>query len=111
MVELVALQIELRAAEMTGQPLGEIEGARPPDIMLKVIVELGLKRRVCACSGIGRLDREHQRHQGFGDIAPAIDAEMAALVGSAAKRVRGLHLVILPRREEHRTIAVTEKNI
>ena len=87
-VELVALQIELGAAEMPGQPLGEIERARPPDIMFEVIVELGLKAGVGARRGIGRLDRQHQRHQGLGDIAPAIDAEMAALVGTAAKTVR-----------------------
>ena len=42
-VELVALEIDLGAAEMPGQPLGEIERARPADIMLEVIVELGLK--------------------------------------------------------------------
>ena len=32
-VELLALEIDLRAAEMRGQPLGEIERARPADIM------------------------------------------------------------------------------
>ena len=90
-VELVALQIDLGAAEMPGQPLGEIERARPPDIMFEVIVELGLKGRVGARLAIGRLDREHQRHQGLGDKAPAIDAEMAALVGPAAETVRNLH--------------------
>ncbi len=91
MVELVALQIELGAAEMPGQPLGEIERARPPDIMFEVIVELGLKARVVLGLVIGGLDRQDQRHQGLGDKAPAIDAEMAALVGPAAETVRNLH--------------------
>ena len=44
-VELVALEIELGAAEMPGQPLGEIERARPADIMVEVIVQLGLESR------------------------------------------------------------------
>ena len=39
-VEVLALQIDLGAAEMPGQPLGEKERARPADIMLQVIVEL-----------------------------------------------------------------------
>src|SRR6516165_1095498 len=91
MVELVALQIELGAAEMPGQPLGEVERARPPDIMGEVAVELGLERRIGACGVISLLDREHQRHQGLGDVAPAIDAEMAALVGTPAETVRNLH--------------------
>src|SRR6516165_5450400 len=39
-VELVTLQIELCPAEMSGQSLSEKKRARPPDIMLKIIVEL-----------------------------------------------------------------------
>src|SRR3984893_4113126 len=56
--------------------------------MVEVVVELGLKAWVAARCGIGGLDREHQRHQGLGDKAPAINAEMAALVRTTAKRVR-----------------------
>src|SRR5712691_3978007 len=59
--------------------------------MLEVVVELGLKAGVGASRGIGGLDRKHQRHQGLGDKAPAIDAEMAAFVGAAAKGVRNRH--------------------
>ena len=36
-VELVALEIDLRAAQMLGQPFGEIERARAADIMLEII--------------------------------------------------------------------------
>ena len=45
-VELFALQVDLGAAEMPGQPLGEIKRARPPDIMFEVIIELALKVRI-----------------------------------------------------------------
>src|SRR5439155_19824723 len=89
---LVALQVELRAAEMPGQPLGEIEGARPTDIMVEVIVELGLKARVGLRRVIGGLDREDQRHQGLGDKTSAIEPEMTARIRPAAKGVRCLHL-------------------
>ena len=55
--------------------------------MLEVVGELGVEIRVVLGRVVGRLDREDQRHQGLGDIAPAIDAEMAALVRPAAKGV------------------------
>ena len=45
-VQLLALEIDLRAAEMLGQPLGEIERARPAGIVLSRCVELGLEGRV-----------------------------------------------------------------
>ena len=88
MVELVALEIDLGAAEMLGQPLGEIERARPPDIVGEQIVELGLEGRIGLGVGIGLLQVEDQRHQRLGDEAPAIEAEMAALVGAGAVAVR-----------------------
>src|SRR5256885_842727 len=91
MVKLVAFQVKLGAAEIAGQPVGEIKGARTPDIMLEIMVELGLKAGVVARVGIGCLNREHQRHQGLGDKAPAKDAEMAAFVRTAAEGIRNLH--------------------
>ena len=91
MVQLVAFEIELGAAEMPGQPLGEIERARPPDIMVEVIGQLGVEVRVVPGRVVGLLDRQDQRHQRLGDIAPAIDAEMAARVRPAAIGVRCLH--------------------
>ena len=43
-VELLALEIDLGAAEVFGEPLGEIERARAADIVLEQMVELGLER-------------------------------------------------------------------
>src|SRR5690348_10154582 len=37
--------------------------------------------------GVGALERENQRHQGLGDEAAAIDAEMPALVGTGAEGI------------------------
>src|SRR6266404_5316966 len=59
--------------------------------MLEVIVELGLKGGIVAGLAIGSLDCENQRHQGLGDKAPAINAEMAAFVRTAAEGIRDLH--------------------
>ncbi len=82
MVELVALEIDFGAAEMLRQPLGEIERARPPDIMFEEMVELLPGRRIVLRRLIGRLELEDQRHQCLGDETPAVDAEKPALVGS-----------------------------
>src|SRR5467141_2201932 len=67
--------------------------------MLEVIVELGLKAWVVARIAIGGLDRENQRHQRLGDKAPAINAEMAAFVRTAAEGIRNLHQSHLARRK------------
>ena len=84
-IELLALEINLRAAQMRGQPLGKIERRRPPHVIRQIAVHLLLEGRVGFRLGIGLLEFEHQRHQRFGDEAAAIDAEMAALVGAGAE--------------------------
>ena len=44
-VQLVALEVDLGAAEMPGQPLGEPQRAGPADVVLQVVVQLRLERR------------------------------------------------------------------
>src|SRR5262249_46924065 len=83
-VELLALEIDSCAAEMLGEPLGEIERRRPADIILEIAVHLDLERPIGLGRGIGLFQVEDQRHQGFGDEAPAKNAEMPALVRTAA---------------------------
>src|SRR5690606_28559682 len=83
-VELVALEIDLGAAEMLGQALGEIQRARPAGIMGVELAELGMEGRVGLGLAIGLFQIENQRHQRLGDEASAIDAEMTALVGAGA---------------------------
>ena len=88
-VELVALEIDLGAAEMLGQPLGEIERARAADIMFEEAVEFGLEGGIGLGVLVGLLQFEDQRHQRFGDKAAAIDAEQAVLVGAGAEGIDG----------------------
>ncbi len=80
-VQLLALEIDLRAAELFGHALGEIERARPADIMGEQTFQLGVIGRVLAGLVIGFFQRQDQRHQGFGDETAAENAEMAARVG------------------------------
>ena len=90
-VELVALEVDLRAAEPLGQPLREVERARPADVVLQVVGELLGEGGVGARLVVGALDLEDQRHQRLGDEAAAVDAEMAAFVRSAAVGVDAVH--------------------
>jgi hypothetical protein len=83
MIQLVALEVDLRAAEMFGQPLGEIERAGPPHIMLEVVFQLLPEIRVVVGGVPGLFDLEDQRHQGFGHEAAPEYAEMTLLVRPA----------------------------
>src|SRR5262249_2356219 len=83
-VQLVALEVDLGAAEMPGETLGEIERARPSAIVGKKIVELCLEGGVGLGLGISPLKIQDQRHESFSHIAAAIEPEMAALVRPSA---------------------------
>src|SRR6185369_4399377 len=86
-VQLLALEIDFRAAEVLGQALGEIQRRRPADIVLEVAVHLGLERRIGLGVGISLFQVEDQRHQRLGNEASAENAEMAALVRAGAERI------------------------
>ena len=88
-VQLVALEVDFRAAQMRRQPLGEIERARPPGIVLVEPAQLLLECRVVLRLLIGGADLPDEGHQRLGDIAAAIEAEMAPLVGPQAVAVGG----------------------
>src|SRR5262249_10939604 len=70
-----------------GEALGEIERARPADIVLEVAVHLLVERGVVLGLRIGLFEAEDQRHQRLGDEAATIDAEMSPLVGPGAERI------------------------
>ena len=86
-VQLLALEIDFGTAEMRGQPLGEIERARPPDIMGQQIVEFGLESRIFLGRLILALEVENERHQRLGDEAAAENAEMPAFVRAGTEGI------------------------
>ena len=86
-VELLALEIDFRAAEMLGHALGEIERARAADVMGREVLQLVVEGRIGLGLLVGLLQRQDERHQRLGDEAAAENAEMAALVGAVAEGI------------------------
>jgi hypothetical protein len=84
-VQLFALQIDLRAAQMLGQPRGEIERRGTTRVVRAQVRHLGDEFRIVLCREIGRLEIADQRHQRFGDVAPAEDTEAAVLIGAGTQ--------------------------
>ena len=96
-IELLALEIDFRAAAMLGEPLGEIKrglacrhrsrDGRP--FPFGISVGLGLV--------VGLLELEDERHQRLGDEAAAIETEMTALVRAGAIELRAVSVIVLMR--------------
>src|SRR5665213_166651 len=87
-IELLALEVNLRAAAVRSKPLGEIQRRRPPNIICEVAVHFLLKFRIGLGRSVGLLQLKDQRHQRLGNKAAAIDAKMPALVGAGTERIR-----------------------
>ena len=88
MVQLVALEIDLRAAEMLGQARREIERRGAAHIVPPQILHLRLECPLFLGLVIRSFEIQDQRHQGLGHETPAMQAETALLVGARAERVR-----------------------
>ena len=72
---------------MLGQALGEIERALATDVILVQVGQFGVKRRIFLGFAIGGIQIQNQRHQGFRDETPAINAEKATVIRPLADAV------------------------
>ena len=90
-VQLVALEVDPGAAQVLRQTLGEVQRARPADVVLGEMLELGLEGRVRPRLLVGPLQVEDRRHQRLGDVAAAVHAEVSALVRARAIGVELFH--------------------
>src|SRR5690606_25568565 len=83
-VQLLALEVDLRAAAVLGQAFGEIQRGRAADVVALEVGEflgdLGVLLGLLVFGG----QLVDQRHQGFGDVLAAERAEQAAGVGAVA---------------------------
>ena len=85
MIEVLALEVNLRSAELLGQPLGEIERRGPAHVMREIARHLRSKSGILARLRIRLFQVEDKRHERLGHKAPAIDAEMPVLVGAGTQ--------------------------
>src|SRR5690242_5093807 len=72
---------------MLGHTLGEIERCRAADVVLEIAIHLAAEEGIALRRGVRLLQLQNERHQGLGDEAAAIEAEMAPLVGAGAERI------------------------
>ena len=91
-VEVLALEPDLRAAQMLGQALGVIDRAGAADVVLQLVGELGLERSVVAHAQVFALELVERVHQGLGDEHAPVGAEVAARVGQVVDLPGFIHL-------------------
>ena len=85
-VQVFALEIDLRAARHLGPALGVVDGRRTSDEMLQLVTEFFEELRVGTVARVGILQLGQRMRERFGNEGAAVGAEVAARVG---KRVVG----------------------
>ena len=83
--QILALQVDFRAAELFGPAFGEIERGRTADVVVQQVVELGLEGRVASGLVIGDRQLLKRSHEGFRDEHAAEFAEVAGGVWKLGK--------------------------
>ena len=86
-VQLITLEINLRAAQLFGDAGGEIERAWATDIVFPEIIHLRPEGRIILGLFIFRFQIQDQRHQRFTDKPPAKIAKPAVFVWASHKAV------------------------
>ena len=80
-VQILALEIDFRAAQFAGEPFGKIQRRGPSAKFLEVIRQFALKFRVLLRAEIFRLQLLQRMHQRLRHITSAVRAKMALGVG------------------------------
>ena len=80
-VEILALDVDLRAAAALGKALRMVDRARASDVVLELVAELGFELRIVARDGVRGAQLLERLRQRLGNEDAAVGAEVAALVG------------------------------
>src|SRR5271165_1354166 len=72
---------------MRREALGEIKRGGAADIVREMVVHLALELGIGLRFRVSLLQCKDERHQRLGDETAAIDAEMAALIGTGAEGI------------------------
>jgi hypothetical protein len=79
--EVLALQVDARAARVLGETLGERERRGAADVLPRELGETLPVGRVAPRLAVGRLELEERRHQGLGHVAAAERPEVSGAIG------------------------------
>jgi hypothetical protein len=71
-VQVFALEVDLRAADLTRQTCCVVDRARAPNKVLEFMPELGQELGVVLVAGIGALQLLQRMDQGLGDKSAAV---------------------------------------
>ena len=80
-IEILALEVDLRAAETLRPAPGMINGARPSDVMLELVFELGHELGIVAVARVLIAQLIKRTDQRFCDEHAAVRTEVAPRVG------------------------------
>ena len=80
-VQVFALQIDLRAAEQLGPALRVIDRARPSDVVLELVSELGNELGIRAATRVRVAQLIERVRERLGNEHSAIGTEMPACIG------------------------------
>jgi hypothetical protein len=80
-VQVLALEVDLRAAAALGKALGVIDRTGSPNVVLELVAKLGLELRVLARLRIGDAQRLERGCERLRDERAAVRAEMPARIG------------------------------
>ena len=78
--EVLALEVDARAAALLAEPLGEVERRRTAGVVLEQAGEAALELAIALGRRPGLLELDQRRHERLGDEAPAEAAEVSARV-------------------------------
>ena len=74
-VEILPLEIDLRAAQIPGHLLRAVQAAGPPSVIVQQRRQLALERGIIFITVIRLLQLRDSVHQRLGDVLPSVDAE------------------------------------
>ena len=80
-IQVLALQIDLRTAELAAHARRVIDGAGPADVVRELGMKLGHESRIAAHFGVRLLQLIERMDQCLGDEGAAIGAEMPPCIG------------------------------
>ena len=79
-IQVLALQVDLRAAEVLRHLLGIVEAARAARILVEERLQLRVKFRVVLVFVVGGLELDHRVHQRLRDVLAPVNTESSILI-------------------------------